>query len=347
MHPPESGHVVKNLCHDNRLWRLRKPFSCLAHGRVPAAVRFQGEEAKLRMVFWERLQEERGDVDQEQREVRCLGHRRWRSVHNIRQPPIRLGIPDVKLDLQAKAVIINALCIASIDVATPQHHVGTCRRLPMGLDHDNHMQGRRKLFVPHRCLRDVRLDVVIDGRPLQVLAGEVGRVQCAAVLATWSPASIRTFIWERQRGIMASLGKQLSAKAAHHVPGRVVAEVAIQHGRLHRHNAVDHREVRLNHRVNPWPCGAPDQAGLLALLAAFGATRRAFVGRVLQVGDGLLGVGSCCSFFRLRAAPVHHLYRIRASRVEAHHGHGQDGTPGHRLAVHGREKTVHAIRLLA
>jgi hypothetical protein len=170
---------------------------------VPAEVRFQVEDAKLRMVFLERFQEEMGDVDHEPREVRCMGHRRWLHVHKILQPPILLGIPEVTLELKATAVIINELFIASIDVTTTQHHVGTCRRLQIGLDHDHHIQGMRNLLVQHRCLIDVRLDVVIHGRPLQVLAWDVGIVQFAAVLATWSPAGIRTFIREIQRGSMA------------------------------------------------------------------------------------------------------------------------------------------------
>lgn len=102
------------------------------------------------------------------------------------------------------------------------------------------MQWSHTRFVPHRCLIDGRLEVAIHGDSLQILHRDVDIVKFAAVLATRSPAGIRTIVREIQSGIMAQLSNQLSANAAHHVHGQVVAEVAIQHGITQRYDAVYH-----------------------------------------------------------------------------------------------------------
>ena len=76
----------------------------------PRQYAFKSRMPNCRMVFSERFQEEMGDGDHEQREVRRIVHRRWLHVHKILQPPILLGITEVKLDLEAKTVIINECC---------------------------------------------------------------------------------------------------------------------------------------------------------------------------------------------------------------------------------------------
>jgi hypothetical protein len=55
-----------------------------------------------------------GDVDHEQRYVRRIGHRRLLHVHKILQPPILLGITEVKLDLKAKAVILDSIKVYGV-----------------------------------------------------------------------------------------------------------------------------------------------------------------------------------------------------------------------------------------
>lgn len=85
---------------------------------MPPAVSFQVKDAELRMIFSARWQEEMGDVDHEQRYARRIGHRRWLHVHQVLQPPIWLGITEVKLDLKAKAVIIDEFVITERHVTT-------------------------------------------------------------------------------------------------------------------------------------------------------------------------------------------------------------------------------------
>src|SRR4029434_1204443 len=107
MNTAEPGNVVKDLCHNNWLRILRKQFQCLAHILVPPEVRVQVENAKCRMVFSERFQEEMGDGDHEQREVRRIVHRGLLHVHKILQPTVLLRIPEVKLALEENTAIIN------------------------------------------------------------------------------------------------------------------------------------------------------------------------------------------------------------------------------------------------
>jgi hypothetical protein len=68
-----------------------------------------------------------------------------------------------------------------------------------------------------------------------------------------------------------------------------------------RNDAVYHRQLWLNHRVNPLQLWAQGDVGLIAILAPLGATGLAFLGFMLQVRDALLCFDLCCSFFRLRA----------------------------------------------
>jgi len=213
MNTPESGHVVKHLGHHHRFWRLRKPCSCLAHRRVPAAGRFQVEDAQRRMVVSDRCQEAMGAVDHAHRDGRCLVHSRLRHVHTILHPPIRRGIPAVQLDLQATAVIGDPWCLASMQVTPTPPHLGTCLRLQRGLDHADHLQGMRPLLVPHHGLLKVRLAGVFPGGPLQVRHRQGGRGQLTAGRARRSSASIRTVIRDIPRRIMAPLGNQGYAHA--------------------------------------------------------------------------------------------------------------------------------------
>jgi hypothetical protein len=140
MNTAEPGHVVKDLCHKNWLRMLRKPFQCLAYIRVPPEVRFQVENATCRMVFSERFQEEMGDGDHEQREVRRMVHRGLLHVHTILQPPLLLGIPEVKLDVEAKTVIIHACFVTEGHITTQQHDMGPGVSLEIDRDDDDDMQ---------------------------------------------------------------------------------------------------------------------------------------------------------------------------------------------------------------
>src|SRR4029450_9574770 len=120
MNTAEPGNVVKDLCHNNWLRILRKQFQCLAHILVPPEVRVQVENAKCRMVVSERFQEEMGDGDHEQREVRRIVHRGLLHVHKILQPPVLLGIPEVKLDVEGK-LEITMKCFSTYCHLTTKH----------------------------------------------------------------------------------------------------------------------------------------------------------------------------------------------------------------------------------
>jgi hypothetical protein len=77
-----------------------------------------------------------GDGDHEQREVRRMVHRGVLHVHKILQPPILLGIPEVKLDWEAKTILINECVVTSCPITTKQHDMGPCVSLEIDLDDD-------------------------------------------------------------------------------------------------------------------------------------------------------------------------------------------------------------------
>lgn len=142
----------------------------------------------------------------------------------------------------------------SFNLLSNQVRMGPGVSLEIDRDDDADIQETGTLLVPHLGLIPVRLDVVVHGGPLQVLPRDVGVVQCAAVRATWAAAGRGSFRGDIPRGIMTSLGNQMSANATHHGQGGVVAQVAIEPQMTPWHGALARGQWRRHHDLHPLSC---------------------------------------------------------------------------------------------
>jgi len=148
-------------------------------------------------------------IDHEQRQVECIGERDFLDVHEIFQPPMLFGIPEIKLDLEAQAVVIDELVKGKLTVTAEQVHVGEGTRLQVDLGDDNHIEWLRKSLVQHLRLINVGLNIFVNGSFHEIFGWHVAIVDLGAVHPVSASATVRTIIRKIQSRITTEFGDQV------------------------------------------------------------------------------------------------------------------------------------------
>ena len=99
-------------------------------------------------------------------------------------------------------------------------------------------------------LIDARFDLLGGRGLLQVLSGQVLVIEPVTVLLVRPMPLVEAVIGQIQGRVTAQLGNQLQAALLHHVPGRMVAKMAIQDQIGQRDPPGHEFELRLHHGLD-------------------------------------------------------------------------------------------------
>jgi hypothetical protein len=84
------------------------------------------------------------DINHEHSQVGAIVNGDGFDVHEILQAPELFCVPEVELDLETKAIVVNESVIGQVKITAEQNDVSSGLGFEIGFDDDDHIQGVSK-----------------------------------------------------------------------------------------------------------------------------------------------------------------------------------------------------------
>ena len=146
--------------------------------------------------------------------------------------------------------MVDQRVVSERQVATEQNDMGPGLGLQIDFDQDHDIERLAELLVQALHLIDARFDLLSGRGLLQVLSWQGLVSEPVTVFLVRSMPLVEAGIGQIQGRVTAQLGNQLQAALLHHVPGRMVAKMAIQN-QIGQLDPPGHEiELRLQHGLD-------------------------------------------------------------------------------------------------
>jgi hypothetical protein len=122
-------------------------------------------------------------------------------VHEVFPTPGLCGVTAVELELEAPAVVVPPRVVGELQVTAAQDDRGLGWRVQMRRDEDDHVPRVCERCVPQVGVGDAGLEVMRNGRGVELLLRKTAVIQRAALLAMWASTSRRAVVGRGPRRV--------------------------------------------------------------------------------------------------------------------------------------------------
>jgi len=171
----------------------------------------------------------REKVTLEQGEVGEIADLRCLDVHEVFQPPVLLGVPKVKLDLEPQRVVLDQGLPGQGQVIAKQQHLRAPPCLQVIFHDDDDIEQFGEVLVPCLRLVDTGPDVLFHCVRFHVRTLQRFQRQPLAVFAPLAFARIPARVGEVKLGVMAQFGDQMQPRLRNRLQAGIVPQCAVVH----------------------------------------------------------------------------------------------------------------------
>ena len=274
-----------------------------------------------------------------------MGDPGGRDVHKVCETPVRCGVPDVQRNVPPQSIIVHECRVRQVQVTAQEHDLGAGLGTQGGLGDADDRQRVHELLMEPPPLGEASLHVPLYGGRWEVGHRHGVVSDLRALRATWTAPRRGAGGGEVQRCIASQFSNEVPVVLPRSMQGVVVATGALQDQGGQWKTPRDQLEQGVNHGFAPYKLWRECDGCLGGIPTPLRTPWTPLCARPFaRLGCGL---GLPGGLLRLAAHDLLPMDRERAPGLYADEGEGNEGSPGHRLAIQAREKSLQALGGLA